>query len=70
MEILIGIGGMAVLVGLYVGLGMADHAEDGCDDCVLHRDDGSGCGVYGATRESSTCTDFSIHDGSDGNIEP
>lgn len=70
MDLLIGIVGMAVLVGLYVGLGLADRAEDGCGDCALHREDGNGCGLYGTTAESSTCPDFRIQRGSNGNGEP
>jgi len=70
MEILVGVAGMAILVGLYVGLGLADRGEDGCGDCALHQPDGDGCGLFGPSRARSTCPDFRIEHGSGGSVEP
>lgn len=65
-----GVGGMAILVGLYVGLGLADRCEDGCGDCALHRPEGGGCDLYGAGGERTACPDFRIERGSGGSVEP
>lgn len=43
MEFLIGVLGLLLLGGVYVGLGLADRARDGCGDCSLAEDPES-CG--------------------------
>lgn len=69
MELLIGIVGMAVLVGVYVGFGLADRGEEGCGDCALRRDEGDGCALYGGDgTDRSTCPDYRIEQGSRGSV--
>lgn len=65
MEFVIGIVGMAILVGVYVGFGLADRGEEGCGDCALHGDGGDGCSLYGnRDRARSSCPDYRIEEGS------
>ncbi len=70
MEFVIGVVGMAILVGLYVGLGLADRHEDGCGDCALHGPGGDGCTLYGGDRDRSTCPTYRIEQRSNGSSEP
>jgi hypothetical protein len=71
MGLLIGILGMAVLAGLYVGLGLADRGEEGCGDCSLRGEAGEGCALYGeGSRGRSTCPDYRIERGSNEGIGP
>jgi hypothetical protein len=65
MELVIGIVGMAILVGVYVGLGLADRGEEGCGDCALHGDGGEGCSLYGPRDDAGpSCPDYRIETGS------
>ena len=70
MELVVGVACMAVLVGLYVGLGLADRGEEGCGDCALHRPEGGGCSLYGEVGLRSACPDHRIERGSGGSVEP
>jgi hypothetical protein len=65
MELVIGVVGMAILVGVYVGFGLADRGEEGCGDCALRGDEGEGCALYGGRDEASpACPDYRIETGS------
>jgi len=65
VELLVGIVGMAILVGVYVGLGLADRGEEGCGDCALRGDEGEGCSLYGSRDEARpSCPDYRIERGS------
>lgn len=45
MEILLGMVGMAVLAGAYVGLGLADRGGAGCGGCDVSAPDPAACGL-------------------------